>query len=81
MGLKVRNGFGEKDLTAAVGTALRRRSTKRNCEDCGVTVKTFRDLRLSVVGASICLCFDRVVDQRIARTCARSCLSVYFTMF
>jgi hypothetical protein len=38
MGLKFRNGFGEKDLTAAVGTALRRRATKRNCEDCGVTV-------------------------------------------
>jgi hypothetical protein len=38
MGLKVRNGFGEKDLAGAVGTALRRRSTKRKCEDCGVTV-------------------------------------------
>ena len=38
MGLKSRNGFGEKDLTAAVGTALRHRATKRNCGDCGVTV-------------------------------------------
>jgi hypothetical protein len=38
MGLKFRNGFGEKDLAAAVGTALRRRATKRNCEDCGVMV-------------------------------------------
>ena len=38
LGLKFRNGFGEKDLTAAVGTALRHRATKRNCEDCGVTV-------------------------------------------
>ena len=38
MGLKKRNGFGEKDLTAAVGTALRRGATKRNCEDCGVVV-------------------------------------------
>ena len=38
MGLKFRNGFGEKDLTAAVGTALHRGAGKRNCEDCGVTV-------------------------------------------
>ena len=38
MGLKFRNGFGEKDLAAAVGTALRRRATERNCEDCRVTV-------------------------------------------
>ena len=39
MGLKFRNSFGEKDLTAAVGTALRRRATKhKNCEDCRVTV-------------------------------------------
>ena len=37
-GLKIRNGFGEKDLVAAVGTALRRHATKKNCEDCGVTV-------------------------------------------
>lgn len=29
MGLKFRHGFGEKHLTAAVGTALRRRATKR----------------------------------------------------
>ena len=40
MGLKRRNGFGVKDLTAAVGTALRRgaRPSTRNCEDCGVKV-------------------------------------------
>ena len=38
MGLKRRNGFGEKDLTAAVGTALRRGAAKRNCDDCGVKV-------------------------------------------
>jgi hypothetical protein len=38
MGLKIRNGFGEKELAAAVGTALHRRATKRNCEDCGVKV-------------------------------------------
>ena len=38
MGLKIRNGFGENELVAAVGTALRRRATKRNCEDCGVKV-------------------------------------------
>ena len=38
MGLKRRNGFGEKDLTAAVGTALRRVAAKRNCDDCGVLV-------------------------------------------
>ena len=37
-GLKIRNGLGEEDLTAAVGTALRRGATKRNCEDCGVVV-------------------------------------------
>jgi hypothetical protein len=38
MGLKKRNGFGEKDLTAAVGTALHRGAAKRYCEDCGVKV-------------------------------------------
>jgi hypothetical protein len=38
MMLKIRNGFGEKELAAAVGTALRLRATKRNCEDCGVKV-------------------------------------------
>ena len=38
MGLKVRNGFGEKELAAAVGTALRRGVTKPYCEDCGVKV-------------------------------------------
>ena len=38
MGLKIRNGFVEKDLTAAVGTALRRGASKANCEDCGLKV-------------------------------------------
>ena len=38
MGLKMRNGLGEKELTAAVGTALHRGATKRICEDCGVKV-------------------------------------------
>jgi hypothetical protein len=38
LGLKKRNGFGEKDLTAAVGTALRRCVAKRSCEDCGAKV-------------------------------------------
>ena len=37
-GLKLRNGFGEKDLTAAVGKALRRRAARRKCEDCGAKV-------------------------------------------
>ena len=36
MGLKIRNGFGEKELGAAVGTALRLART--DCEDCGVKV-------------------------------------------
>ena len=39
MGLKIRNGFGEKDLTAAVEKALIRGAwLSRNCEDCGVKV-------------------------------------------
>ena len=38
IGLKIRNGFSEKELTAAVGTALHRGATKRNCEDCRVKV-------------------------------------------
>ena len=38
MGLKSRNGFGEKDLAAAVGTALHRYAARRKCEDCGVKV-------------------------------------------
>ena len=39
MGLKIRNGFGEDDLAAAVGKALRTRGTsKRYCEDCAVKV-------------------------------------------
>ena len=38
IGLKRRNGFGEKDLAAAVGTALRRGAAKRYCDDCGVQV-------------------------------------------
>ena len=37
-GLKIRNGFGEKELAAAVGTALHLGATKRYCEDCGVKV-------------------------------------------
>ena len=38
VGLQRRNGFGEKDLMAAVGTAVRRGAAKRYCEDCGVKV-------------------------------------------
>ena len=40
MGLRIRNGFGEEDLVAAVGTALRRGAAiaKKKCEDCGVKV-------------------------------------------
>ena len=38
MGLKIRNGYGEKALTAAVGTALHRYKDTRSCEDCGVKV-------------------------------------------
>ena len=38
VGLKRRNGFGEKDLAAAVGTAVRRGAARRYCEDCGVKV-------------------------------------------
>jgi hypothetical protein len=41
VGLKKRNGFGETDLVAAVGTALRRGATKckdgvvgKRCEHC-----------------------------------------------
>jgi hypothetical protein len=37
MGLKMRNGFGEEDLAAAVGAALRRGQAV-NCEDCRVKV-------------------------------------------
>ena len=36
--LKRRNGFVEKELTAAVGKALRRGGSKINCEDCRVKV-------------------------------------------
>ena len=35
MGLKVRNGFGEKDLAGAVERALRRGA---RCEDCRIKV-------------------------------------------
>jgi hypothetical protein len=35
MMLKIRNGFGEKELAAAVGTALRRGVKICPCEDCG----------------------------------------------
>ena len=38
VGLKRRNGFGEKDLAAAVGTAVRRGAARPYCEDCGVKV-------------------------------------------
>jgi hypothetical protein len=38
MGLKLRNGFGKKDLAAAVETALQRGSARRKCEDCGLKV-------------------------------------------
>ena len=38
IGLKIRNGFGENDLAAAVGTALHHGATKRCCDDCGVKV-------------------------------------------
>jgi hypothetical protein len=38
MGLKRRNDFEEKDLAAAVGTALHRGATKKYCEGCGVKV-------------------------------------------
>ena len=44
MGLKVRNGFGEKELTGAVERALHRgtgawsASRRRSCEDCGIKV-------------------------------------------
>ena len=37
MGLKVRNGFGEKDLAGAVECALHR-GTRMRCEDCRVKV-------------------------------------------
>ena len=36
MGLKIRNGFGEKDLAGAVERALHRGT--RTCEDCRVKV-------------------------------------------
>ena len=38
VGLKIRNGFGGKELTAAVGTALHARASSLNCKDCGVKV-------------------------------------------
>ena len=38
VGLKLRNGFGKKDLAAAVETALQRGSARRKCEDCGLKV-------------------------------------------
>ena len=54
MGLKLRNGLGEKDLTAAVGTALHRGAGKRNCEDCGVTVAGGATLTLGEGGGQPC---------------------------
>jgi hypothetical protein len=41
VGLKLRNGFGEKGLTAAVRSALRRSASKRMCERCGVKAPRF----------------------------------------
>jgi hypothetical protein len=44
VGLKVRNGLGERDLAAAVETALHRgcaaptASRRRTCEGCGIKV-------------------------------------------
>ena len=43
IGLKIRNGLGEKDLAGVVETALRRSAAdptrnKRNCEDCWLKV-------------------------------------------
>ena len=37
MGLKARNGFGEKDLADAVEHALHR-GTRTRCEDCRIKV-------------------------------------------
>ena len=39
--LKKRNGFGEQDLTAVVGAALRHSSTTRTCADCDLKQATF----------------------------------------
>jgi hypothetical protein len=38
VGRQRRNGFGETDLAAAVGTAVRRGAARPYCEDCGVKV-------------------------------------------
>ena len=38
MGLKIRNGFGEKDLAGAVERALHRGVQIYRCEDCRVKV-------------------------------------------
>jgi hypothetical protein len=38
VGLKVRNGLGEKELTAAVERALHHGLHVARCEDCGVKV-------------------------------------------
>jgi hypothetical protein len=38
IGLKIRNGFGEQDLAAAVGKALHHPAAKLPCEDCGLKV-------------------------------------------
>jgi hypothetical protein len=45
MGLKIRNGFGEKELTAAVGAALHHGATKHNWDEAvkvagGATIHT-----------------------------------------
>ena len=57
IGLKFRNGHGEKDVTAAVGTALRERSRRgqaHHCEDCGVTVAGGATLTLGEGGGQPC---------------------------
>ena len=41
VGLKVQNGYGDEDLTAAVGKALHRSSTQRVCETCKLKRRTF----------------------------------------
>ena len=41
VGLKVRNGYGDEDLTASVGKALQRSSTQRVCESCKLKRRTF----------------------------------------
>ena len=57
MGLKVRNGLGEDDLAAAVGTALRRKAVnvaRKKCEDCQLKHAEFKlqsDMKLDCLQA------------------------------